>query len=114
MSGGIAYVLDEDGGFAARCNREMVDLTTLEDAAEQSDVRLLLARHLHYTESPRARTVLFHWDEWRSRIVRVMPRDYARVLDSQRRMREAGLSSEDAEMAAFELNVRDVARAGGR
>ena len=47
------------------------------------------------------------------RFVRVMPNDYRRVLEAQARMREKGLSEEEAEMAAFEENVRDEARVGG-
>jgi glutamate synthase (NADPH/NADH) large chain len=46
--------------------------------------------------------------------VRVVPNDYKRVLEAQRRMREAGLSQEEAEMAAFEQNAQDVARVGGK
>ena len=48
------------------------------------------------------------------RFVRVMPNDYKRVLDAQRQMRETGLSQEEAEMAAFELNAQDAARVGGK
>ena len=48
------------------------------------------------------------------RFVRVVPNDYKRVLEAQRRMREAGLSPEEAEMAAFEQNAQDVARVGGK
>jgi glutamate synthase (ferredoxin) len=118
MSGGIAYVLDEEGVFQGHCNTDMVDLTRLTDEevepAEEEVVQDLLFRHVEYTGSPRARDVLMGWERYRPRFVRVMPRDYARVLQAQRRMREAGLDPEAAEMAAFELNVKDAARAGGR
>jgi glutamate synthase (ferredoxin) len=43
-----------------------------------------------------------------------MPNDYKRVLEAQKKMRETGLSAEEAEMAAFELNSHDVARLGGK
>ena len=46
--------------------------------------------------------------------VRVMPNDYRRVLEAQKKMRETGLSQEEAEMAAFELNSKDTARLGGK
>jgi glutamate synthase (ferredoxin) len=114
MSGGIAYVLDEKGDFAARCNPDMVDLTPLEEPEEVELVRDLVFRHVCSTESPRARDILTAWDQWRTRFVRVLPRDYARVLAAQKKMREQGLSDEEAEMAAFELNAHDAARAGGR
>jgi glutamate synthase (ferredoxin) len=114
MSGGIAYVLDESGGFSSHCNAEMVDLAALEDAEEIEQVRDLVFRHLCHTESPRARDVLTGWDRWQKRFVRVLPRDFARVLAAQKAMREKGLSGDDAEMAAFEMNAHDASRAGGR
>jgi glutamate synthase (NADPH) large chain len=116
MSGGIAYVLDPDGDFKGRCNTDMVELTSLDDAdpEELELLQTLLFRHVEYTGSPRARDVLMRWQEQRPPFVRVMPRDYARVLSAQKKMRDAGLAPEEAEMAAFELNVRDAARAGGR
>ena len=118
MSGGIAYVLDERGELEGRCNTDMVDLTrlTAEDVepGEEEVVQDLLFRHVEYTGSPRARDVLMAWERYRPLFVRVMPRDYARVLETQRRMREAGLDADEAEMAAFEMNARNAARAGGR
>jgi glutamate synthase domain-containing protein 3 len=54
MSGGIAYVLDEDGTFINRCNGEMVHIEALEDAGEIDDLRDMIARHLRYTGSQRA------------------------------------------------------------
>ena len=86
MSGGIAYVLDQDGRFGERCNLEMVDLETLgDDDAEQ--VHELIARHLHYTASARAKGVLARWTENRPRFVKVMPRDYKRVLQAEAKAR---------------------------
>ena len=65
----------------------------------------LVFRHAELTGSARARKVLVDWDYFVPRFVRVMPNDYNRVLQAQRKMRETGLSPEEAEMAAFELNV---------
>jgi glutamate synthase domain-containing protein 3 len=80
MSGGIAYVADEEGDFAQRCNLEMVDLETLEDIQEEQFVRDLIANHARLTGSVRARQVLENWKEYRQRFVKVMPLDYRRVL----------------------------------
>ncbi|MDX6476155.1 MAG: glutamate synthase large chain, partial [Gaiellaceae bacterium] len=77
MSGGIAYVLDEDGGFAARCNTQLVGLEALADEDEET-VRALLAEHLERTASPVARRVLDDWNA--TRFVKVMPHDYKRAL----------------------------------
>jgi glutamate synthase domain-containing protein 3 len=114
MSGGIAYVLDESGDFRSRCNQEMVGVGPLEDGEEIELVRSLLFRHARYTQSERAQAVLTSWAAWQPLFVRVMPKDYARVLEAQRTMEAKGLTAEEAEMAAFEVNSRDVARVGGR
>jgi len=79
MSGGIAYVLDEDGGFPRRCNHELVDLEELEDEDEPV-VRELVTEHLERTGSPVAERLLDSWDESLERFVKVMPRDYRAAL----------------------------------
>src|SRR5262249_57686405 len=58
MSGGFAYVFDETGDFAQRCNLQMVDLETLDSAAEEKFIRDLVERHAQFTDSARAQTIL--------------------------------------------------------
>jgi glutamate synthase (ferredoxin) len=111
MSGGIAWVWDEDGTFAARCNTEMVALEPLAD--EVAEVVALLERHRDLTGSQRAAAILAGGVDALRRFVRVVPHDYRRVVDAQARMRAAGLPDDEAEMAAFEENTRDLARVGG-
>jgi len=112
MSGGTAYVLDEVGDFATRCNMQMVALETLEgDEAEQ--VRLLIKRHADATKSQKAFKVLAIWEEMAPKFVKVMPKDYKRVLQALSKAEASGLSGDDAMTAAFEENARDVARIGG-
>jgi glutamate synthase (ferredoxin) len=113
MSGGVAYVLDGDGAFARRCNREMVTLGPVADPAEAAQVRALVEKHAALTESGHARRLLDDWAGTLARLVRVMPNDYRRVLEAQARMRERGLTPEQAELAAFEENTQDAARVGG-
>ncbi len=113
MSGGVAWVLDEAGDFARSCNREMVGLGPLADPAEIAEVRALLERHRALTGSLRATALLDSWADDVPRFVRVMPHDYRRVLEAQARMRAAGLSDDEAEMAAFVENAADLARVGG-
>ncbi|MBC8132303.1 MAG: glutamate synthase subunit alpha, partial [Deltaproteobacteria bacterium] len=114
MSGGVAYVMDEAGEFARRCNKEMVALGKVEDAEEAKEVQAMIARHAQYTGSKRAQEILGTWSQWLPYFVRVMPKDYERVLAAQREMRLAGLSPEEAEMAAFEQNSKNAARLGGK
>jgi glutamate synthase (ferredoxin) len=113
MSGGMAYVLDEAGDFGRVCNREMVGLGPLDDPREIEAVRRLVERHAEYTQSARARALLSAWEGTVRKMVRVVPNDYRRVLEAQQRMRQKGLSAEEAEMAAFEENAHDAMRVGG-
>jgi glutamate synthase (NADPH) large chain len=107
MSGGIAYVLDEDGSFSARCNLSMVDLEPVEeeddlmrrfhqdgdletkgrvdilaDMSGHDEERLtqLIKNHLKYTGSPRAKAILDDWSSYRTKFVKVMPVEYRRAL----------------------------------
>jgi glutamate synthase (ferredoxin) len=113
MSGGIAYVLDEAGDFATRVNPQMVGVEKLEDGDEISSLRELIQQHLHYTGSERARQILDGWAQYTAKFVKVMPKDYKRVLISVKRAQEQGLSGDEAIMAAFEENSRDLSRVGG-
>jgi glutamate synthase (ferredoxin) len=113
MSGGVAYVLDESGDFGTRVNPQMVGVEKLADAGETEALRALIQQHLDYTGSEKARLLLSQWQAVAPRFVKVMPKDYKRVLVSVRRAHEQGLSGDEAIMAAFEENSRDLARVGG-
>jgi glutamate synthase domain-containing protein 2/glutamate synthase domain-containing protein 1/glutamate synthase domain-containing protein 3 len=79
MSGGVAYVYDRDRGFKARCNLELVDLEEMGEG-DEGEVRALISEHAQRTGSLVARNVLSAWERERARFVKVMPRDYKRVL----------------------------------
>jgi glutamate synthase (ferredoxin) len=113
MSGGVAYILDETGDFATRCNTSMVGLEKLEDPEEIEDVREMIQNHANYTKSQKAAKVLANWQEMLPKFVRVIPKDYKRVLECLKKALESGLSGDDALAAAFEENAKDVARIGG-
>ena len=110
MSGGIAYVLDEDGGFTAKCNRAMVELEPIEetrtpaeiaaaqrasdglaavmqDMLNQDSARLhtLLRHHVRYTNSAKAQSILADWDAHLPKFVKVVPVDYRRALTEMSR-----------------------------
>jgi glutamate synthase domain-containing protein 3 len=92
MSGGVAYVYDEDGHFARRCNTSMVALDKVlardeQDAAtfhkgqaDEALLRSLIDDHHRWTGSLRARHILDHWSECRGRFIKVFPHEYARAL----------------------------------
>jgi glutamate synthase domain-containing protein 3 len=79
MSGGIAYVLDEEGEFEARVNLETVDLDPM-DAQDLERVQRLVRRHFQYTRSRRADDVLRKWETYAPKFVKVFPKDYKRAL----------------------------------
>ncbi|MDB9389807.1 glutamate synthase large subunit [Microcystis aeruginosa] len=112
MSGGVAYVLDESGDFATRCNTQMVALEALE-GEEIDDLRELIQRHADYTQSQKAAMVLANWSEMLPKFVKVMPKDYKRMLQCIKEALDSGLTGDSALDAAFEANARDVARIGG-
>ncbi len=113
MSGGIAYVLDETGDFAQRVNVQMVGIEKLEDAREIAAVRAMVQKHLDYTKSHRALEVLADWDKFVPKFVKVMPKDYKRMLACLERAQAQGLTGDEAVMSAFEENARDLSRVGG-
>ena len=113
MSGGVAYVLDERGDFPSRVNLQMVGIEKLEAADEIAEVRALIEKHLAHTASSRARRVLDAWEQMVPRFVKVMPNDYRRMLACMRRAHGQGLTGDEAVMAAFEENARDLSRVGG-
>jgi len=90
MSGGVAYVLDEEGDFAQRCNLQMVDLESLEDPAEEQFVKDLIARHVKLTGSAKGQQVLNSWTQYRQKLVKVMPLDYRRVLAEKKEQAAKG------------------------
>jgi glutamate synthase (ferredoxin) len=113
MSGGEAYVLDETGDFATRCNQQGLSLEKLSDQAEIDEIRQMIQRHADYTHSQHAKNVLEKWNDYVPKFVKVMPNDYKRMQECIKRAKSNGLSGEDALMAAFEENARDLARVGG-
>ncbi|MDQ3855847.1 MAG: glutamate synthase large subunit, partial [Chloroflexota bacterium] len=80
MSGGIAYVLDEDGRFDRRCNLEMVGLERPTGPVDEGELRGLIEQHHRLTGSPKARRVLEAWEHYFPMFVKVVPNDYRRVL----------------------------------
>jgi glutamate synthase domain-containing protein 2/glutamate synthase domain-containing protein 1/glutamate synthase domain-containing protein 3 len=80
MSGGIAYILDEEGEFEKLYNPEMVDLEAVESEENVSHLRRLIEQHLHWTGSTLAERMLENWEETLPKFVKVMPRDLKRVL----------------------------------
>ncbi|MGM0377302.1 MAG: glutamate synthase subunit alpha, partial [Bacteroidota bacterium] len=84
MSGGIAYVLDEQGDFDFYCNKGLVDLQPVHDYDDIQELQALLHKHLLHTNSAKAREVLVNWTRYLPRFVKVIPFEYKKVLEQQK------------------------------
>jgi glutamate synthase (ferredoxin) len=113
MSGGVAYVLDESGDFSKRVNPQMVGIGRVTAAKDIADLRSSIEKHFEYTRSERAKKILGAWDTYLPKFVKVLPKDYERMLACIERAQAQGLSGDEAIMAAFEENARDTSRVGG-
>ena len=78
-----------------------------------ADLRALIERHVLYTGSEKGRNLLALWNASVPKFVKVMPKDYKRVLQAIKKAQAAGLTGDDALNAAFEENSKDAARVGG-
>jgi len=113
MSGGVAYVIDWDQNFEQNCNHEMVVLQSLYDWDEIASLKAMIQTHAELTGSLLAHRVLASWYEYLPRFIKVLPKDYDRMLQAIRDQENIGLGGEEAVMVAFELNRADVTRVSG-
>ncbi|ODQ68214.1 glutamate synthase [Nadsonia fulvescens var. elongata DSM 6958] len=104
MSGGIAYVLDIAQEFSKKVNTEMVELSQITDPTEIAFVRGLIEDHKHFTGSELAERILNDFNRILPKIVKVLPVDYKRVLDEEKRKKEEAKRSE---MSGFLLNIKE-------
>ncbi len=102
MSGGVAYVYDRFGTLARRCNRELVNLEE-PDEKDLALVRSLVEEHVRRTASPRGIKLLYQFDEASAHFVKVIPRDYERVLGLVAEAEAAGATREAALERAFDV-----------
>ncbi|MCX8517096.1 MAG: glutamate synthase subunit alpha, partial [Rhodoferax sp.] len=124
MSGGVAYVYDEDGQFAKRCNTAMVSLekvlTTVEQTqqvdkavwhrgeSDEAQLKKLLEDHNRWTGSKRARELLDNWDSSRLKFVKVFPNEYKRALGEMQARREAAAVTKAAAQSALAAGKKQV------
>jgi len=109
MSGGIAYVFDEDGDFArVRCNRAGIDLDPIFEPEDVVRLHQLINKHVEYTGSPRAGRILENWSEALRHFVKVFPHEYKRVLGVARRP-EHDVFSHTLAIPSDEMPIREGA-----
>ncbi|MEH7415098.1 glutamate synthase large subunit [Neobacillus drentensis] len=105
MSGGIAYVLaDDQDAFKHLCNQELIEFESVSTTADQDELKQLIQNHFAFTESVKASCVLENWEECVRKFVKVIPKDYKRMIHLIEEQKLAGLSEEEAVMSAFLAN----------
>jgi len=103
MSGGIAYVLDEDASLYKRLNKSMVSLETVTDKYDVLELKEIIAEHVAATGSAKGKEIYDNFSEYLPKFKRIVPFDYKKMMQTIVQMEEKGLSSEQAQIEAFNL-----------
>lgn len=106
MSGGIAYVLDENNDLYKRLNKEMVSSNEITSKYDVLELKSMIQEHVALTNSEKGKEVLEHFGEYLPKFKKIIPHDYERVLKTIVQMEEKGLSAEQAQIEAFYANTR--------
>ncbi len=104
MSGGIAYVLDEDSDLYTRLNKTMVSSTEITSKYDVLELKEMIQEHVAYTNSEKGKEILNHFGEYLPKFKKIIPHDYERMLKLIVQMEEKGLSAENAQIEAFYAN----------
>ncbi len=88
MSGGIAYVWDKNGDFDYFCNMEMVELSLIDNVADNRELHRLISAHYKHTRSPLAARMLDDWDNYVGQFLKVIPVEYKKVLEAEKEAKE--------------------------
>lgn len=101
MSGGIAYVLDEENNLYQKLNREMVSFEIITEKQDVLELKEILKEHVKVTNSPKGTQILAHFTEYLPKFKRILPLDYHRMLQAIAKMEEKGFQKEQAQIEAF-------------
>ncbi len=104
MSGGIAYVLDEDNDLYMRLNKEMVSSYEITSKYDVLELKEMIKEHVALTNSEKGKEILEHFKEYLPKFKKIIPHDYERMLKTIVQMEEKGLSAEQAQIEAFYAN----------
>ena len=101
MSGGVAYVLDDDTTLYKRVNKQIVSLEPVTNKYDVLELKQMITEHVAYTNSKKGKEVLDNFGEYLPKFKKIMPHDYKKMLNMIVQMEEKGLSSEQAQIEAF-------------
>jgi glutamate synthase (NADPH) large chain len=106
MSGGIAYVLDEDTDLYKKLNKELVSMEAVSEKYDVLELKSMIEDHVKHTNSAKGKEILEHFGDYLPKFKKIIPHDYRRMLLTIVQMEEKGLSSEQAQIEAFFANTR--------
>ena len=106
MSGGIAYVLDEDSNLYKKLNKGLVSFEAVTDKYDVQELKDMVTEHVKCTNSPKGKEILENFKSYLPKFKKIIPHDYRRMLLTIVQMEEKGLSSEQAQIEAFYANTR--------
>ena len=106
MSGGIAYVLDEDTSLYKRVNKQLVSMEPVTDKYDVLELKEIITEHVAYTNSKKGKEVLDNFGEYLPMFKRIVPHDYKKMMNKIVQMEEKGLSSEQAQIEAFYVAIK--------
>ena len=106
MSGGIAYVLDENNDLYTRMNKAMISIEEISNKYDVMELKEMIKDHVAYTNSAKGKQILNHFSDYLPRFKKIIPHDYKRMLNAIVQMEEKGLSSEQAQIEAFYANAK--------
>ncbi len=106
MSGGIAYVLDEDTSLYKRVNKQLVSMEPVMDKYDVLELKEIITEHVAYTNSKKGKEVLDNFGEYLPMFKRIVPHDYKKMMNKIVQMEEKGLSSEQAQIEAFYAAIK--------
>ena len=107
MSGGIAYVLDENNDLYTKVNKNMVSIEKITSKYDVLELKEILADHVKYTNSKKGKQILDDFGEYLPKFKKIIPHEYAKMMMKIVQMEEKGLSSEQAQIEAFYANTAD-------
>ena len=106
MSGGIAYVLDEDSNLYMNMNKELVSVSGVTEKYDVAELKNIIEEHVKVTGSPKGKEILDNFEEYLPKFKKILPDDYAKMMQTMYAMEEKGMSPEQAKIEAFYINTR--------
>ena len=101
MSGGIAYVLDEDSDLYMKVNKAMVTLEEVTNKYDVQELKDMIQEHVAYTNSERGKQILDNFEQYLPKFKKIIPNDYKKMLSMIVQMEEKGMNTEQAQIEAF-------------